>query len=184
MLYSIACLWHQCACFCMWTLLWRTKEGVRRLPLVAKSGNNLPFLQCCMSVHVSIHSIIYHVATLYVVLYWLVLLLRLSVSIDPQIVGPVPFYILTKAKHSMPSSPVNCMIDKSRLSMPDYKARFILNPTNCLVQPVSVCEWETEKENKGYRECTGSECVLYYKIYALSLAYVLGAHKKGCRGGG
>ncbi len=30
----------------------------------------------------------------------------------------------------MPYSPVNCLIDKSRLPMPDYKARFILNPIN------------------------------------------------------
>lgn len=56
--------------------------------------------------------------------------------------GPAPFSHsdLSQTQFS-PSSPVNCLIDKSRLSTPEHEARFILNPEkNGLVQAASVCD--------------------------------------------
>lgn len=87
------------ACFCMWMLLQRTKDGVERLPLVCKSGNDLAFLQCYMCPCINTFN---YLACCHSVCgtAWLVLLLSLCVTIDSQIVGPVPFFHPTTAKHT------------------------------------------------------------------------------------
>lgn len=156
---------HQCVCLCMWDLLWRTKKGVKKLPLVAKCGtsfvlyvclyvNTFNYLTCCHSV---CGSVLTGIVIEFLCQYW---------SADS---GILSHFTLSSWHQTqpMPSSPVNCLIDKSRLSMLDYKARFILNPTKMVWFRLFLCERE-KKNRTGEMEGVQSVCVFSYILYYIT----------------
>lgn len=57
------------------------------------------------------------------------------------------------------------LIDKSRLSMADYKDRFILNPIKMVWFSLSVCVDERQRKRVTEAECRRSLCPLFKNIF-------------------
>lgn len=69
----------------------------------------------------------------------------------------------------MLSSPVNSLIDKSRLSMPEYKDRFIPNPKKLFGREyffVCVSERQTDRQKE-------TECVCNRSMPSIQLFYYM-----------
>jgi len=146
----------------MWKLLLRTKKRAERLPLVAKQWKLLPtsfvqyvclcvnifnYLACCHSVY---GSILTGIVIEFLCQYW-------STYGESC---PI-FHSDLSQTETMPSSPENCLIDKSRLFMPDYEARFILNPTkNCFFR-LFLCVSVRQRKTIRDKGCAGSVCIFY-----------------------